>query len=91
MLNSAQLHYLLEHYKLSVTRPDHWTPSEGDEEEAYNLGTVIMFVLYDGGMSCCGHLWKPYTLHRGTFYSITRCPYFISPWFNLQINVLSFA
>jgi len=59
MLNSAQLHYLLEHYKLSVTHPDHWTPSEDDEEEAYNLGTVIVF------MSCvcvrksyCGQLCK---------------------------------
>ena len=44
MLNSAQLHYLLEHYKLSVTHPDHWTPSEDDEEEAYNLGIVIVFM-----------------------------------------------
>ena len=39
MLNAAQLHYLLEHYKLSVARPDHWTPSEPDKEEAANLGT----------------------------------------------------
>jgi len=41
MLNSAQLHYLLEHYKLTVSHPDHWTPSDSDEEEAYNLGTRI--------------------------------------------------
>ena len=41
MLNAAQLHYLLEHYKLSVSRPDHWTPSESDKEEANNFGTTF--------------------------------------------------
>jgi len=52
MLNAAQLHYLLEHYKLSVPHPDHWTPSEPDKEEAENLGNnydlllFILFILY---------------------------------------------
>ena len=41
MLNAAQLHYLLEHYKLSVARPYHWTPSESDSEEASTPGTTF--------------------------------------------------
>lgn len=45
MLNAAQLHYLLEHYKLSVTRPDDWSPSESDKKEANNLG-IILFIFY---------------------------------------------
>ena len=57
MLNSAQLHYLLEHYKLSVSRPDHWTPSDGDEEEAYNLG-ISDCVVYSG-VSYCGYQYYP--------------------------------
>ena len=56
MLNAAQLHYLLEHYKLSVPHPDHWTPLEPDKEEAENLGTsydLFIYFIYSLSFKTC--------------------------------------